>query len=224
LIYDFSRKYLKSTFPIHNNTIYGIGFSPDGNSIFASGHGLPGDSSQYWISDIYSGRTIKQETFVNEVGFLLSPDWHRLATSSGGVLKARGEVTVWDAVNGTMLSTFSAGSGIHSVSFSQDGEWLAGVGLTGEAVVWRAASGQVVFRQSFSTPVTSTAFSPDDKVLAIGTESGTMYVTPWRTDLLIAAACRRLAANLTCDEWKDHFAGEKYHATCSALPVSDKCN
>jgi WD40 repeat protein len=135
---------------------------------------------------------------------------------TGGLFSERGEVVVWDAESGARLSTFAVRGLRDSVAFSQDGEWLTGVGLTGEAVVWQANSGQVVFRQTFRSPVTSAAFGPNDTVLAIGTENGEMYITPWRTDRLIVAACERLRANLTCDE--------KYHATCSALSAPSKCD
>jgi WD40 repeat protein len=229
-VWDIENKEAQKLSPIrHPNRITGIAFSPDGNRIATSsgeleapGQQLPGE---HRISNVRHETTVSRVAHAHQVRFILfSPNGRRIATITGGIFSRRGEVTVWDVEGGAKLSTFAVEGSNDSVAFSQDGEWITGVGLAGDAVVWQAISGQIVFRQTFSSPVASTAFSPDDAAVAIGTENGKIYLTPWRTDALIAAACKRLTANLSCNEWKDHFTGEKYHATCAAVPRPGKCD
>ncbi len=98
-----------------------------------------------------------------------SPDGKTIAT---GHSESGDAVKLWDATNGTLLSTFQGkGSLPWSVVFSSDGKKLAGAFNDGTGRVWDVASGQeLLVLTGHKTRMTSIAFSPDGKTLVTGSD------------------------------------------------------
>ena len=63
------------------------------------------------------------------------------------------------------------------------------------------------------------AFSPDGTRLATASLDKTAWLWLWRTEDLIAEACKRLPRNLTHAEWRQYLVDEPYRPTCPNLPV-----
>ncbi|MBL0345252.1 MAG: hypothetical protein IPP54_08315 [Anaerolineales bacterium] len=53
--------------------------------------------------------------------------------------------------------------------------------------------------------VTSVSFSPDGKYVVSGSYDATIRVWAWRSEDLIANACRNLPRNLTREEWAKYI-------------------
>ncbi|HTU22693.1 MAG TPA: protein kinase [Gemmataceae bacterium] len=96
-----------------------------------------------------------------------SSDGRRLATCAcaknqqGG----RAEIKVWDAGDGSLLTTLEARGRFFTLAFRPDGRWLAGGGDEG-ITVWRWPTGRVLTHLRSASPVTALAFNPDGSRLA----------------------------------------------------------
>jgi WD40 repeat protein/serine/threonine protein kinase len=130
-----------------NDAVWCVAFSPDGTKV-AAGSGdwmKKGDKGQVTVWDWPSGRErfrrLAHFGLVWSVAF--SPDGKRLA-SAGGETHSPGDIKIWDAGSGEVLSTIgSPEGGFTDVAFSPDGQRLAGVVLTaGLAKIWDPATGK----------------------------------------------------------------------------------
>ena len=90
-----------------------------------------------------------------------------------------------------------------------------------ELVVWDTDAHEPL-GQPFLTDMTgsrlSMAFSPTGKMLAIGSDFGSLIIwrldpTEWRV-----TACQIAGRNLSQAEWVQYLPGETYHQTCAEYP------
>ena len=92
--------------------------------------------------------------------------------------------------------------------FSADGRYLAA-----GKVVWDAATGRRLARAEERI----IAFSPDANLL-LTREKDVVRAWPWRSEDLLAIACRQLPRNLSGEEWLRHVSSEEPPArTCAGL-------
>lgn len=93
--------------------------------------------------------------------------------------------------------------------FSEDGRYLAA-----GTVVWDTTSGRRLARADGQI----IAFSPDQSLLLTRAEN-IVRAWPWRSEDMLALACRQLAINLSAEEWQRHVSREEPPAkTCAELP------
>ena len=150
----------KGNMPLHN-TGASIQYSPDGTRLaIATNIGV-------WLYDARSGKEIA--LFVKDMisfnpsataafGVSFSPDSKTLASAGG-------RVNLWDVETGQHLETFTGLMGSKTiVSFSPDGETLAGADSVGNIHLWNLTTGQVLRTRTKS--VTNLAFSPNGQMLA----------------------------------------------------------
>jgi WD40 repeat protein len=103
-----------------------------------------------------------------------------------------------------------------TVRFSPDGKHLLTASEDHTARVWEIRSSVEVGRLMHDAPVRAAAFSPDGGKIATASDDVSVWL--WRQDALIAAACARLAHNLSPEEWRRYIPDERYRMTCPQLP------
>jgi RNA polymerase sigma factor (sigma-70 family) len=106
-----------------------------------------------------------------------SPDGKRIATGSGGTLGEAGQVRVWDAVTGKLMSVADEPRSVRWVTFSPDGRLLATAEHDNSARLWESASGKEVrVLTGHTAALDAVAFSPDGKRLATSSWDKTIRV------------------------------------------------
>ncbi|RKU15867.1 hypothetical protein C6500_18810 [Candidatus Poribacteria bacterium] len=177
----------------HCEVILSIAFSPDSYTVAGGGR-----SGEVYLWDATNGElktTLTEHTkdFVFSVAF--SPDGRTLA--SGARFAGRGEVYLWDVVNGECKASLDRNSdGVNSIAFSPNGSVLAigvndGVTLWDvhkilhqscdhtdiSATYWSKATGRYkTFLKGHTGFVNAVAFSPDGRILASGSQDGTILL------------------------------------------------
>jgi WD40 repeat protein len=145
-----------------------LAFSPDGKRL-ASG----GWDQKVAVWNLATGRivsTLKGHTSgVEAVAF--HPDGKRLA--SGGWDQT---VKIWDTTaDQEVVPLKGHAHGVNEVAFSPDSKQFASVG-GGPLKVWNAATLREVFTIRHSASLNSVAYSPNGKLLATGSDDGTVKV------------------------------------------------
>jgi WD40 repeat protein len=147
-----------------------------------------------------------------------SPDGHRLALTV-----RRGENSVVDLFEWPGLKRVGQGlrhpANVTGVSFRSDGQALLTSTTEGTTYVWDLATQKEILRIPLLGRQSATAvFLPSGRV-AILDDSGALTVLPANPDDLLTDACRRVANNLTPEDWA-LFVGSDiaYRKTCPNRP------
>jgi WD40 repeat protein len=86
-------------------------------------------------------------------------------------------VRIWDAANGTQLHAIKAHDyDAWSVSFGNNGKWVASAGSDGGVRVWDVDTAQEVFAYRGARAFHVVRFAPDGTTLAAGGRDGTVRV------------------------------------------------
>jgi WD40 repeat protein/tRNA A-37 threonylcarbamoyl transferase component Bud32/tetratricopeptide (TPR) repeat protein len=180
--FDYSAAYVDSA-----------AFSPDGKRLAVTTMGLAQARGVYevMVVDAATGyQTLSLRGHTKPLwSVAFSPDGKRIASSGDD-----NTVRVWNALTGRQLLTFRGhrnrppdkpntivlsvdGSGVNSVAFSPDGNWLASGAWDRTVKVWDPATGKVRFTlEGHKGGVGRVAFSPDGKYLASASTDGTAVV------------------------------------------------
>ncbi len=81
--------------------------------------------------------------------------------------------------------------------------------------VWDVETGRELFQAKVSGHISSFAFSGSDGDTLVVNVEGRLIRILWKTEDLIAEACRRLARSMTEAEWQRFLDQEPYEKTCS---------
>jgi len=187
-----------------------VAFSPDGKTLVTAGQ--DGTARSWEVASSRVRARFAHGGPVQAVAF--SPDGRVLATASDD-RTAR----LWDLGTGKQLALLEHQGRVSMVVFSRDGKTLATASDDKAARVWDSATGTLLARIPHDGRVNAVAFSLDGKVLATSSADQTAFLTPWRSEDLLTAACFLVNRNMTAEEWAYYFEGdEPYHRTCSNLP------
>ncbi len=173
----------------HTRPISAIAWSPDGKRLASTAQEDGDGGGELKIWDAKTGR----ELFVleNRANYALravawSPDGQRLASgggrNSGFQNTIPGELKIWNAQTGTLLTTLTGHIGqVNSVAFSPSGRLLASAagafGPPGEVKIWDCETGeQLQDLAGHDNQVNSVSWSPDGKRLATTTSNGTIKI------------------------------------------------
>lgn len=153
--------------------MYGVAFSPDGQTVAAAGR-----DGRIWLYRTSDGSYINDwpahDTVVESIAF--SPDGQTLA--SGGAYD--NDAKLWHIPDGAPLCTFVGHTGlVNAVAFSADGQTLATGSADGTIKLWQVSGCSLLRTLTGHTDlVRSVAFSPDSYALLSGDRDATVKL--WR--------------------------------------------
>lgn len=150
-------------------------FSPSSNTLAYS---FNESSVKAW--DIEKEREIYQlsaHRYIREI--LFTPDGQTLCSWGSAAAANTESLKVWDLANGSQsisMSGFDSGSiGEPKVSFSPDGQLLAGPHKENSVAIWDISTGKPLsIMRGHSDNVSQVAFSPDATILASSSRDGTI--------------------------------------------------
>jgi WD40 repeat protein len=163
--------------------VYSLAFSPDGKTLASAGDIIKNNllaGGQVTLWEIPSGKLLRTiivnqqiTTYTNSVAF--TPDGKGLVTGmvryassgSSGRHSETGEINEWDAQTGALGRKWeSLDSGIHSVTFSPDGQFLVAGRNDFTINFWDVKTRELRRTLPGSSRLFSLCFSPDGKTLA----------------------------------------------------------
>ncbi len=163
-----------------------------------------------------------QDKSIQNVGF--SPDDHWLVTGNED-----GSVRVWNVKDPEASPLILTGhtSGVDRLAFSSDSHWLATGSFYDSAVrLWDLTSNKMADTPQIfpingkTSDIKFSNESTGSHWLMTGNyEDHTVMLWNLRLNELRDLACRTAGRNLTEDEWRRYFPGQKYRSTCG-LPVA----
>lgn len=167
---------------------YDAAWSPDGDTLaVASSMGI-------WLyewQDVNTEPRLLEGDFggINRVAY--SPDGSLLAAASPYInnsgARITPQITLWDAVRGTKIRSWKVTA--QDIAFSPDGKWLATSSYL-EVQLWNAATGELVHTFSSGKRLWDITFSPDGRLVAFGSEDGSLYLWDTTTGALAAHLVR----------------------------------
>jgi WD40 repeat protein len=172
--------------------VYGVGFSPDGNSVFsASSDGKV--RIWDWKTGLLQGsmefRFNNGRDPVRSAAY--SPDGTRIAMGT-----EHGIAQVWDATTRSAVTgQMHHQNRIWSIQFSRDGKRLVTASQDGTAIVWDAGTGaRVGSPMVHGGAVLSAVFSPDDNFILTASNDGAIRLWDSTTGQLLGHLTREQGA------------------------------
>jgi len=164
--------------------VYSLAFSPDGKTLASAGDIIKNNllaGGQVTLWEIPTGKLLRTIIVNREIttytkSVVFTPDGKRLVTGmtryasseSAGKYMSRGEINEWDAQTGALERKWEPlDAGIHSVTFSPDGQFLV-AGCSDATIKFWDMKTRELRRTLRGTMyrVFSLSFSPDGKTLA----------------------------------------------------------
>lgn len=182
----------------HSDIVSGVDYSPDGKLLVScSFHEI-----RLW--NVKTGNEIKIATSsgadqMNCIAF--SPTGKMLATGTGGIFSARGEVILWDAKTLTEKMRLKRHEGsVLCLTYSSDGSQLASGGIDSIVRVWNTKSGQQLYkRRMFVAAISSVSFAKNGRLAAGGSNFEGISVWDSKSRKSISVENNQL-------EWNNHVA------------------
>lgn len=199
----------------HQDIIHDVAFSLDDRYLLSgigSFSASPVNGGVLW--DVATRMQVGAVTHKSPVeSVALSRDGHYFATGSQDFTAA-----VWKTRDRQAVTLVRHELPVWAVGLSPDGKYLLTSSEDRTARMWVMETGQEVARLVLNGPVKDAVLSPDGTQLVTATTDGNVRFHLWRSEDMIAAACRLLTRNLTAEEWLRYLPNEPYRKTCPSLP------
>jgi WD40 repeat protein len=153
----------------HNSYVYGLDWSPDGNSLASAG----AFDATVRLWDTRTGRPLK--ILRGHPAYLVQVKW---APGGKAVLAAGGEsgpITHWNAIFGTRKGTVELGRYVTGLAWHPDGKTAAAISQPLALQIWDAEKNKIVRTFGLASDhYLSVCWSPDGKTLAAGAAKNTL--------------------------------------------------
>jgi WD40 repeat protein len=179
-LWDAETGQLLRTLEGHGDSVYFVGFSPDGKTLVSNG----GKDRTIQLWDTETGALLRTLTghsdYVASVTF--SPDGNVLASGSFDTT-----VKLWDVRTGSLIRTLRGhGDKVWQVAFSPDGKTLVSSGDDTTIKLWDSATGALIRTLTeHNESVPTVAFSPNGKLLASGSDDASVRLWDPETGKLL---------------------------------------
>jgi WD40 repeat protein len=195
---------------------HSLALSPDGARFAIAGGRIymdQGSPATARVWEVATGKLLQTFHYKGVAGTMaFNGNATRLVTGGEG-----GNVRLWDVETGALVAHFTHDDSVRAVAFSHDDIWIAAAGREGTLRVWEVATRQETSRINLGLSPSALHFSTDNRILWIGTQSGTIQQRIWHPQDLIEAACARLTKNFTEAEWQEYMGDGPNRAVCDEL-------
>ena len=169
-IWNFPDLQLVSELSGHQRQVYGVAFSPNGQTLATSSSDK---TIRLW--DLSSGANRVLEGHTSDVyRCSFSPDGRHIVTTSQD-----GSVRLWSVESKDVALLFNAGkkNPLYAAVYSREGKSLAAVGDDRRLRVWDASGLGLRFEREIGRhALYAVAFSPDHRFIAVAGEDGKVYL------------------------------------------------
>lgn len=198
------------------SSVESLDYSPDNNQL-----AVGDDSGTVFVLDVDTAQIKPKMTGTAAVKSIKYAPDAKVIISGGQEVDGSGSVNGWDAASGNEIWHLSSEDPILTVDISSDGKWMASGDQAGVLRVWKLdvdknSLPQEIARLKYGDPLRVVQFGPDGTMLMVASGS-TVNVSPWWPNLT-DELCKRVARNLSQQEWQMLFAGQSYQPTCPDQP------
>jgi WD40 repeat protein len=162
-----------------SNTLYGVAFSPDGQTLAT---GKQGEIMLWRVSDGNLIKTLNPDPIsgkiINNIVFSFDGQTIAFSSSSGDT------VNLIQVNDGSLLQTLEGHVfSIESMAFSPNGKILASGSMDKSIMLWNIDDGSLLqVLKGHEDTVISLAFSPDTQILASGSQAQDSVINLWDTN------------------------------------------
>jgi WD40 repeat protein len=148
---------------------YDVVFIPGSNRLAAAGQD---GTTKIWDSDTGQLLLTLAGNTSTVISLSANEDGIRLVTSGYD-----GSLKIWDTTPGREINTTQGhSSAVWDISYSPDGNWLASVGDDGWVKIWNPSGNTLVHSVQLADHLSALTFSQDGHTIAVGSQSGTIYI------------------------------------------------
>ena len=206
------------TMPAFEGEVFALGFSGDGNTLFAAN----AFNSRMLTWDLINGeKTYLPLESSGHVGYLMRFSQDAKLLSAGTAGGNWNDVLIFDTSSGQALFEPLKGHTdfVLTLAFSPDNQILATGSADHTVRLWDVVSGQTMGMPltGHSDSVVAMAYSPDGSYLASASSEGPIRLWEMNPEGWFARACEIANRNLTVDEWETFLPDRAYQKTCFEL-------
>ncbi len=140
-----------------------------------------------------------------------------------GIGDRSGNLAFYETAKLSLIRAVKLESGVRDIAFHDDGRHIATASNDGTVRVWNMEDGRELLRLRHLTPVSAVAFTPNGNGVLFNVETlgpgavigGRVMSVTWRSDEILAQACRHVIVGLSPQQWSEYVGDERFAPYCS---------